>query len=95
MLGHLNKNQGLGFTLHGMVLDRSFFLTTFVRLGALTSTAIGSLLALAPKAASSDAEGLSVCTPTADQIAVLAHTLVNRSCSYPMTVDSLLLVGRK
>eukprot|EP01048_Picozoa_sp_COSAG05_P016652 COSAG05_NODE_2175_length_3437_cov_25.916417_2_plen_70_part_00 len=28
-----------------------------------------------------------------DQIAVIAHTLVNHSCSYPMTVDSVL--GRK
>jgi hypothetical protein len=84
MIAQHNYKQGLGFTIVGIVLSKSYFMTFFLRVGALASTALGTLLAFAKQQATTP------CSPTANQIAIVANTFINESCSYNMTIDSLI-----
>ena len=74
------QNQGLGFLVFGVVIDRAYFVSLFIKLSALASTVFGSLAALDKKslAANSGQCGLSPAQENA--IAAMVASL-NETCS--------------
>jgi hypothetical protein len=45
MCNKLNKNQGLGFVIFGVVVDKKYFVHLFLKLGALALSAATSIVA--------------------------------------------------
>ena len=87
-----NNGQGLGFVLAGSVLDRRSLKAMFIKLVAGLSTVVGYLLVLAETTTTDTAVGDMVCDLTAVQKATVRSVLAerNESCSYNMTVASVL-----
>eukprot|EP01043_Picozoa_sp_COSAG02_P064089 COSAG02_NODE_9268_length_2272_cov_1.151334_2_plen_467_part_00 len=87
-----NNGQGLGFVLAGSVLDKRSLKAAFVKLISTLSTVISYLLVLADDVATNTAAGGAMCDLTAVQKATVRSVLAerNESCSYNMTVASVL-----
>lgn len=84
MIDQHNHKQGLGFTVASIVLSKAYFATFLTRVGALASASLGTVLAFASQ------QPLTPCTPTENQVAILANVFTDPSCSYNMTIDSLI-----
>ena len=87
-----NNGQGLGFVLAGTVIDKRSLKAMFLKLVTALSTVIGYLLVLADTTTNNTAVGDMVCDLTAVQKATVRSVLAerNESCSYNMTVASVL-----
>eukprot|EP01052_Picozoa_sp_SAG31_P018209 SAG31_NODE_1281_length_9019_cov_4.758072_1_plen_487_part_00 len=68
MLGKLNKHQGPGFVMFGIVVDKRLFFSLLVKLGMLGSTASATFLALRHSEQSS---GINGCQLTKEQQALI------------------------
>jgi hypothetical protein len=79
----VSQNQGLGFLLFGIVVDKAYFLHFFVKLGGLTATAITSLLALRPVPAGSGPCELS---PSDAQAFASTASLINSTCTWTLEI---------
>jgi hypothetical protein len=78
------QNQGLGFVVFGIVLDKAVLFSLFVKLGTLTATTITAMLTLQPQAKT----GSAICELTVDDKAAFAMvaSLLNTSCTFNLTV---------
>ena len=87
-----NNGQGLGFVLAGSVLDKRSLKVMFLKLVAALSTVVGYLLVLADDVDTNNTVGDMVCDLTAVQKSMVRSVLAerNESCSYNMTVASVL-----
>ena len=92
MLGQLNKNQGLGFVLGGIVVDKRYFSALLLKLGALATTILTTLLAYRHAAQRTTTEG-DGCRLTQEQQAAVKADFVsfNVSCVWNVTVDGAAL----
>jgi hypothetical protein len=89
MLGQLNKNQGLGFVLFGVVLDKRYFFGLLMKLGALAITVITTLLAFRHNS-NSDGGGCGL-SEQQQTTAQDMFTSFNASCGWNVTVNGLPL----
>jgi hypothetical protein len=83
------QNQGLGFVLAGIVIDRRYFASLMVKLGALASTILTTLLAFRHNAIQGDnADG--GCGLTLKQRVAFQSIagLINASCTWNLTVSA-------
>ena len=93
MLRRLNSGQGLGFTLGYTVIDRKTINHTAVKLASTFATIYAVLLTMGE---SNDSLGHSnekteACALSEEHVAVIQAMLsVNTSCSYNMTIESVL-----
>ena len=87
-----NDNQGLGFTLGGTVINRKFLTLTGFRLAGSFTTLYAILMAMGDDSAGS-AGGEAACELTEGQLVSIRAAMFGRnaSCSYNMTVGSVLL----
>eukprot|EP01043_Picozoa_sp_COSAG02_P026843 COSAG02_NODE_1558_length_11928_cov_4.044974_5_plen_472_part_00 len=81
MLRQLNKNQGMGVVIGGIVVDRKYLLNFFLQLSGLFMTGIGTMLALAPDVATNASTG---CEMDASQLSLLQAVVeqFNDTCTY-------------
>ena len=94
-LMRLNRGQGLGFTITGIVIDRRFLKNLAMAIGGGMTTLITAVVALSEEAPS--LVGLTVgarasaCAPTAAQVAQVKLSFGGGNCSYAnLTVGSML-----
>ena len=88
-----NDNQGPGFTLGGLVINRKFLSLTGFRIGASFTTLYAFLMAMSDDSAGSGSAGDDACELTEAQLVSIRAAMFGRnaSCSYNMTVGSALL----
>jgi hypothetical protein len=86
MCNKLNKNQGLGFVIFGVVVDKKYFVHLFLKLGALALSAATSIVALTGEKTSVISDGFCGLDST-QQLAIQATMAsFNSSCTYNVTV---------
>ena len=83
-LNVVSQNQGLGFVIFNIVIDKGYFFRFFVKLGGVTATAMTTLVTLQQGRTSTGTCGLS--EEDANAFATTA-ALVNASCTYKLTVS--------
>ena len=87
MLGQLNKNQGLGFVLAGIVIDKRYLCSLLIKIGALATTILTTLLTFRQSAQTTSGEGQLCGGLSKAELAVLETMLnnmkmLNASCTY-------------
>jgi hypothetical protein len=89
MLRQLNKNQGLGFVLFGIVLDKRYFFGLLVKLGAVTMTVLATIKATQTNGSSSKSCGLSKDEQMAFQSTA---RLINATCTWNLTTSAASVI---
>eukprot|EP01045_Picozoa_sp_COSAG04_P012067 COSAG04_NODE_798_length_10234_cov_8.130735_3_plen_492_part_00 len=90
-LMRLNRGQGLGFTITGIVIDRRFLKNLAMAIGGGMTTLITAVVALSEEAPGMVGARASACAPTAAQVAQVKLSFGGGNCSYAnLTVGSML-----
>ena len=83
----LNKNQGLGFVLFGIVLDKRYFFSLLVNLGALGATVLTTLLAFRHDVQTDASTGTSCGLTKEQEVAAQSmFTTFNATCTWNLTI---------
>jgi hypothetical protein len=90
MISNLNKKQGLGFVVFGVVLDKAYFFSFMFKLGGVGVTVMTAILALGTAPASGE-HGTDVCSLSASQVATIQGVMMgSETCSYNVTLTEIL-----
>lgn len=92
-LVRLNRGQGLGFTIGGVVIDRRFLKNLAMAIGGGMTTLITAVIALSEEAPHLIGAERRICEPTEAQVAQVQLTFGSSldNCSYDnVTIGSLL-----
>eukprot|EP01047_Picozoa_sp_COSAG01_P054451 COSAG01_NODE_5950_length_3939_cov_1.486719_2_plen_439_part_00 len=92
MLNQLNKKQGLGFVLGGVVLDKAYFFGLVTKLCGVAVTLIGSLLTLRHDEAAPTAASTCSSLTQAQEATLHLFQMLNTSCTYNITIGPAGLV---
>jgi hypothetical protein len=81
-----SQNQGLGFTVMGVVLDQRYVASFCIKLVGVTVSAITALLALRPAEEHSRGEGVCELGSHDREAFMMMASMINRSCTYNISV---------
>lgn len=92
----LNKGQGMGFKVGGVILDRSTLKSLAIAIGGGLTTFVTSLLAYTEETAHADqhartlSETCGGCNLTVSDVAIIADIFDGRDCNWNMTINDIL-----
>ena len=89
----LNRGQGLGFVVSGIVIDIGMMNRIFSALVSFLVTVVPIILALTPSTVAAYDDTLGACELSNEQQAAIkatAQVVINGSCSYNITLDAIM-----